>query len=410
MLEWEEDRDDGNEIEEWCRTTSTAAIRKQAEEEVEDSSEEEDEEEEDSSLFDFIVESGMLVSSKPSQKVELAFDYDAWRESMPGGMSAEAFFASFGSSSEGEEEEEEDEDNIRLVNDHMRKEYSSISELDEVSAELGIEDCVRVEKTALGCFRPVFVVAGGSGGRDGRRMARGRRRKKRPNVHRVRVPRATVLAPDKVVVPLQFRSEFILQGTYKVARRFHSNCLFDVDPALGGLAINGFSTWSTLYSFNRVQRFRVQANFTNLEAVPITLETCHLNTDPGLSPVSYTSYATQAYGGVFQVPANAVNSFRYRKSLMPENIVGDKMTFTSERYVGSSAANPADATYFGMCVTDPVGALPNGVVVSLTMTFIAEFFDRKNLDDTSTVEERQREFEAEDAKRKARRSSMPKKL
>jgi hypothetical protein len=231
--------------------------------------------------------------------------------------------------------------------------------------------------------------------------AKKQKKTKRPNVYRSRVPRATLIAPDKVVVPLQFRSDFILQGTFRVARRFHTNCLFDVDPALGGLSINGFTTWSTFYSFNRVQRFKIQANFTNLEVYPITLETCHLNSDPGLSPVSYTSYATQAYGGVFQVPANAINSFRYRKNLMPEHVVGDKMTFTSERYVGSSAANPADVTYFGMCVTDPVGSLPNGVVVNLTITLVAEFFDRKSLDDTSSLEQKKKEFELEDARRKA---------
>jgi hypothetical protein len=197
-----------------------------------------------------------------------------------------------------------------------------------------------------------------------------------------KVPHGISLMPDKMIVDLRWRQDFTLSGSASVAKRFHTNCLWDVDPALGGFAVNGFNTWSVFYSYNRVTKYWVDLNLATLELVPLTLDFVHLNVDPGTSPVSYPQYALQAYGHTDQLTSlTGVGKLKYTAEHTIREIVGDRLPATSERYVGSSTANPTDATYFGICATDNIRAMPDGVQCVLIMTFRCEFFDRKNVDD-----------------------------
>ena len=180
-------------------------------------------------------------------------------------------------------------------------------------------------------------------------------------------------------VDLVFRSEFRISGLTTV-RRFITNGLFDPDPLIGGSYPQSFLEWSNFYSFNRVIAYDITLHVSNIEVYPVTLNLCHLNTDPGLSPTNYPSYSQQAYGFVTQLgPATGMSNMKYAKKLTPRHVVGDVMTRTSERYVGSAAANPADTTYFGIQVQDNTGALPNGVSFIYVCKFTAEFFDRRNV-------------------------------
>ncbi len=214
-----------------------------------------------------------------------------------------------------------------------------------------------------------------------KRKKNGRSRKGQRRIeYKVPIPRSTNIVPDKTVVDLVFRSEFRMSGATSVAKRFVTNGLFDPDPVIGGQSPQGFVTWCNFYSFNRVLSFKIDAHCSNIEVYPVTLNFCHLNTDPGTSPTSYPQYAQQAYGYYTQIgPATGKSDIRYMKVLTPRHVVGDKMTRTSERYVGSASANPADLTYWGMSVQDNIASLSNGVSVVLTITYRAEFFDRKNL-------------------------------
>ncbi len=207
-----------------------------------------------------------------------------------------------------------------------------------------------------------------------------KRKKHRPIEYKVPIPRSTHIVPDKTIVDLVFRSEFRMSGAASVAKRFITNGLFDPDPTLGGTSPQGFVTWNYFYSFNRVLSFKVDAQCSNIEVYPVTMNFCHLNTDPGTSPTSYPQYAQQAYGFFKQIgPATGKSDLRYVKILTPRHVVGDQMTRTSERYVGSASANPADLTYWGVSVQDNIGSLSNGVSIVLTITYRAEFFDRRNL-------------------------------
>lgn len=210
-------------------------------------------------------------------------------------------------------------------------------------------------------------------------------KKKKKNLKEYRTPiyTATTLMPDKVAVDLDLFDEFRLSGAASVAKRYITNGAFDPDPVLGGPSLAGFSLWSQFYSYNRVVSFRIMAELSNLEVYPVTCFFCHLNVDPTTSPIAYPAFAQQAYGYIKQLgPATGKSDFTYTKVLTPRHIVGDKLTSTSERYVGSSAANPADLTYFGMSVSDSIASLPNGVKVVYRVRYRVEFFDRKNIQDS----------------------------
>ncbi len=102
------------------------------------------------------------------------------------------------------------------------------------------------------------------------------------------------------------------------------------------------------------------------------------------------------------------DKIHYVKNHSIRQIVGDRMPITSERYVGSSTANPTDLTYFGVAASSSFGStLSDGVIYKLRLTQRIEFFDRKNVDDVSSLliktqkeQEEKRESEMREARMK----------
>jgi hypothetical protein len=259
----------------------------------------------------------------------------------------------------------------------LRTEFQTLGQLAEAASKLKVRD-YKVSGNA-GAYRIQVPLKGG--GREKKRKKRSGKGTSR--VHTTRVPRSVKLAPDKMVVDLQWRSDSILVGGTPTARRWYTNGAFDVDPTLGNKSINGFNTWSTIYAFNRVLSYAIDMTLVNVEATPVWLDFVHLNTDPGTGGTSYPMWATQSYGHSRSLGASGgIGTTRYTAKHSIRQIVGDRMPITSDRYVGSSSANPTDLTYFGVCVRDPITSLSNGVAYMLLMTLRIEFFDRQNIDDT----------------------------
>ncbi len=221
---------------------------------------------------------------------------------------------------------------------------------------------------------------GKKGNRGGR--ARLNRERRTQQEKRMVVPKSLAVAPDSIVVQLHYRETSRLNGFATVAKRWNTNAAFDVDPALGGLAMNGFNTWSTFYSFNKVLSYKVDMDICNVEPYPMNLYFVHTNIDPGTSPASYPVWSTNAYGSKKMIGAgNGSGNYHYQRTHSIKQIVGDQLSRTSERYVGSSSANPADVTYFGIMSEDIIAAAPGGIMYNLVLTLTVKFFDRKNLDD-----------------------------
>jgi len=232
-------------------------------------------------------------------------------------------------------------------------------------------------------FQPMLRVLGGVRGKKAKMKGGGRKGPGRERTTRVPISRHIV--SDKSVVDLVYEERGKLSGASSVAKRWRTNGPFDVDPVLGGSSINGFNTWSQFYSFNRVLSYHVTLTLANQEATPVHAYFVHMNTDPGTTPTTYPIWSTQAFGSAHTL-CGSIGKFTYDKAHSIRQIVGDKMPITSERYVGSSAANPADLTFFGVQITEGNGfEMFSGVVYQMRLTLRVEFFDRKNFDDVTSL-------------------------
>lgn len=200
------------------------------------------------------------------------------------------------------------------------------------------------------------------------------------------VPRTPVLMPDEFPIRLKWRQDGVLSGSSVVATRVHTNALYDVDPAAGGWSVNGYTTYSRLYSFNRVTKCRVKVDIANQEASAVMLNFIHTNTDPGTSGSSYRNWSQSQFGLTRMLgPGVGSSNFTYKRTIDPRSLVGDRLARTDSRYVGTDAANPTDRTFFGFMAEDANGvSMANGVAFTIELTFDVQFFDRKIVDEMFT--------------------------
>jgi hypothetical protein len=200
-----------------------------------------------------------------------------------------------------------------------------------------------------------------------------------------KVPISRHIVADKSVVDLVYEERGKMSGAPSIAKRWRTNSPFDVDPVIASSSINGFNTWSQFYAFNRVLSYHVKLILTNQEPTPVHAYFVHMNEDPTTTPTTYPIWSTQAFGNAITM-CGAIGKFTYDRAHSIRQIVGDRIPVTSDRYVGSSAANPQDQTWFGVSVFDGNGfEMSNGVVYQLRLTVRVEFFDRKNFDDVTNL-------------------------
>jgi hypothetical protein len=279
-----------------------------------------------------------------------------------------------------------------LINAYFQKKQDSEEVIRETLSEWGIEEqeyYIKEWKTTDGPrYQPMLRMLGG-------KMRRRRKhvKVKRKPLRRVPqrklyqagrvVPTTPVLMPDEFPIKLKWRQDGVMMGAASIATRVHTNALFDVDPALGGWTVNGFTTYSRLYNFNRVVRCTVIVDISNMEASAVRLNFIHTNTDPGTSPSSYLNWSQSQYGYTKLLgPASGSSNFRYHRTIDPRRLVGDRLQQTSERYVGSATANPTDTTFFGFMVENSTGStMSNGIAFTIQLILWCQFFDRKVVDE-----------------------------
>jgi len=183
---------------------------------------------------------------------------------------------------------------------------------------------------------------------------------------------------DKQKVLLRYttiRQVNSLASTY-VGVRWYSNALYDVDPALGSSYVPFFTEWAMMYSYYRVTGYSIHAEITNLEAFPVACYLVNTNTDPGTSGIGYDQEAT-THGNSWMIgPTQGNSNLSIKRKYSVEQIVGDRIAKTDSQFVGSASANPTDLTYVGLGFKS-LATLTNGVYLTVSIQFVAEFFDSK---------------------------------
>jgi len=101
-----------------------------------------------------------------------------------------------------------------------------------------------------------------------------------------------------------------------------------------------------------------------------------MNTDPGVSGIGYDQQAT-THGNSYMIGSAAgASNLRIRKRYAIKEILGDRLAETDTNFIGTSGANPADLTYVGLGFRS-LANLTNGVYLTVSIQFVAEFFDSK---------------------------------
>lgn len=204
----------------------------------------------------------------------------------------------------------------------------------------------------------------------------------------VRAPLNVHGAPDSMRVTLQYSTQYLLYQSGSLEARYVTNGLWDVDPLVGGRTVPYFNEWMSIYAFYKVLNYSVRIQGCNLEFLPMSLLCGHTNTDPSTTGVGARDISDGPYGRKYMMGSANGNNISpvIRMTHSVRQIVGDKLATTSERYVGSSSANPIDLTYFVVGVTSPIGSVTNGVIVDVTISYDTVFFDRKRVEPNATFE------------------------
>lgn len=286
---------------------------------------------------------------------------------------------------------------IETLNEIFLSKMDSVEEVAQMLDEWGIDPehyYVKEWKTTAGVkYQPMLRMLGGMQRRrkpdNGKGAKKRNQRRQRPAPQRQLyqagrvLPNTPVLMPDEFPIRLKWRQDGVLSGSSVVATRVHTNALYDVDPAAGGWSVNGYTTYSRLYKFNRVVKCKVKVEISNQEASAVRLNFIHTNTDPGTSGSSYLNWSQSQYGFTRMLgPGVGSSNFTYIRVIDPRSLIGDRLTRTDSRYVGTDSANPADTTYFGFMAQDANGVtMSNGVAFTIELTFDVQFFDRKIVDE-----------------------------
>ena len=182
--------------------------------------------------------------------------------------------------------------------------------------------------------------------------------------------------PPRMIVKLRWQGGGVLAaaGSGTASKPFNANGVYDVDPAVGGAAANGFAEWMTLYGVYRVLHVRAHVQFANREAFPVRCAT-------GFFPSVNSAFPATEWGNTFCREHNvlgpltgkgvttATHAMDIDKLFDVNAVRGDLPNF-----YGTSASNPTTLGNFCIGVNSMGGAdlLVNGVNYGITLDYTME--------------------------------------
>ena len=224
---------------------------------------------------------------------------------------------------------------------------------------------------------------------------------------------APVESVDSLTVKLRYpiRGTLATVGTV-ISKRWTPNAAYDVDPVLGSTSTPGFSEYAALYTYYRVEKFRVHAKFSNLDNLSVSLYSVVSNTDPGTAGTNYFDYAQSAMGRTFELAPfySGAGSVTLNQTVSVPKLLG-MTTAQADSFRSVTTSIPTDLVYWGFGIYSNAGTnFANGVGYTGYIEMHVRFYSRQDqllaMDRLSGVEEeaRRRIFKA---KRAAELSALP---
>lgn len=208
------------------------------------------------------------------------------------------------------------------------------------------------------------------------RKARGQKRGPVRNVHV-----APVESADSLLVKLRYplRGTLATVGTV-IAKRYTPNAAYDVDPVLGSTSTPGFAEYAALYTYYRVEKFRVQVTMSNLDNLSVSLYTTASNTDPGTAGTNYYDFAQSAFGRTFELAPfySGRGTVTVRQSVSVPKLLG-MTTAQADSFRSVTTSIPTDLVYWGFGIYSNAGTnFANGVGYSGYIEMFVRFYSRQD--------------------------------
>lgn len=185
--------------------------------------------------------------------------------------------------------------------------------------------------------------------RNKSQMKRQPRSKFAPATSRSSTVTRTRIAPDELDIRLMFRKTDQLTNGLGgvVAKSFHTNSAYDVDPSVGSTETLGFDEYAQMYSYYRVISYSYECTVINPGDRPIMFSVINSNTDATTAGTNYTLYSTNPHCQSKLVSTiGSPNIHTFRKSIKISTMLGSPAPEIADSFRSLTSGNPSDLTWF----------------------------------------------------------------
>lgn len=205
-------------------------------------------------------------------------------------------------------------------------------------------------------------------GRKGSKRKATRGSRWAPQTSRTSTVTRTRVAPDEMDVKLMFRETVTLANAFSaiMAKSYHTNAAYDVDPSLGSTETYGFDEYAALYSYYRVigYSYKIQCvNKTETGGVGAPIMAYVLNTNIDATTVGshFSLFSTNPYCQSRIVSDVSPNITTFKGSHKISQIVGSPAPETTDSFRSLTTAVPSDLTWITICAEALSGAVINTI-------------------------------------------------
>lgn len=216
-----------------------------------------------------------------------------------------------------------------------------------------------------------------------RRATKKRTYKKRTNRLARKMPLSTINLglgfPDKVITKLRYTEAFSLSpaASQLVYNDFIANGLFDVNLEAGGHQPYYFDQFMTLYNHYKVLGSKITLRIT---PTAVSEDPCflgvYLNDDDTHTPADVQSYQEIGGNSCHRMTPPGMNSTQTFSCTFSNKKVFRNLK--TDDLIGTSTANPAETQVYTVYAY-PVGANGCSFYVQVTIEYICEFFEKKDI-------------------------------
>ncbi len=157
------------------------------------------------------------------------------------------------------------------------------------------------------------------------------------------------------------------------------NSVYDPDYTTGGGSCSGFTAYSLMYNYYRVDHFSIDVDIANQENFPVMFIMAPVSGSFSGDPLDLAEMPYAKKGVLSAKGGQDRLTLKYSTSIAA--LVGSKTALLSDNYASQVTTNPAYTALMTLAINCDGGAvLTNGVFGSIRVKYRVIFYKRQNLD------------------------------